>query len=402
MNGKYYHKTIFAFFYLTRYHGKCLKFGRNKGKAYSEKFVCPVCDWRVLINRELRRPRLEDLEEWLSQAFDLPLIADEIKLLEKIVNKGREFRKFVRPLVEGRIFDQLSLSEARFYLRKLEGAEILLVEELNMLRREVHRVNPIASSPPPPAEAYIPLVQKKPRSKQAKYEAENVSISPIETSTSPSSSSIVGSTAGTENLISPTKSFVSIQDTLTKDTSEEKLSIDSNQTLYRTLSLKVSPIPILGTHKISSGEANQPPFTSKDQVANVITGKIDKLSSDLALRELKESSSIVQSEIVESGKEHLENAVNDLGTELDNINDTGISGTIASTKNSSSTNENHNRKKDEKDEVAKERSNESWIDEHVVVKDQNIDKHTIDDKISNDFVISKNISDDKSPNGDAI
>jgi [histone H3]-trimethyl-L-lysine4 demethylase len=169
---------------LTRYHGKCLKFGRNKEKAYSEKFICPVCDWRVSINREAQRPRLEDLERWLKLADDLPLIPDEVIPLRNIVKNGIEFRNFVHPLIEGRIFDYSSLPEARFYLRKLEGAEILLVDELNMLRREVHRVNPIAASPPPPADTPRTLIQRKARSKQIKHETEVFSVSPVSTDAS--------------------------------------------------------------------------------------------------------------------------------------------------------------------------------------------------------------------------
>lgn len=163
---------------LTRYHGKCLKFGRNKGKAYSEKFVCPVCDWRVPITREAQRPRVEDLERWLNQAENLPLLPDEVSSLKNIVKKAREFRSALLPLLKGRIFDHTSLPEARFYLRKLEGAEVLLVDELNMLRREIHRLHPIAASPPPPADTPKTLVHRKPQSKQVKHEIEIFSVAP--------------------------------------------------------------------------------------------------------------------------------------------------------------------------------------------------------------------------------
>jgi hypothetical protein len=49
-------------------------------------------------------------------------------------------------------------------LRKLEGAEVLLLQELNFFRAEVHRLHPIAPSPPVPLEGevnYAPRVKRK-------------------------------------------------------------------------------------------------------------------------------------------------------------------------------------------------------------------------------------------------
>jgi histone demethylase JARID1 len=53
------------------------------------------------------------------------------------------------------------LTTQRFYLRKLEGAEILLAEEINFFRRELHKWAPVTTNPPP--EIQVSLSTRKPR-----------------------------------------------------------------------------------------------------------------------------------------------------------------------------------------------------------------------------------------------
>lgn len=53
------------------------------------------------------------------------------------------------------------LTTQRFYLRKLEGAEILLAEEINFFRMELHKWAPVAPEPPPKID--ISLSTRKPR-----------------------------------------------------------------------------------------------------------------------------------------------------------------------------------------------------------------------------------------------
>jgi len=53
------------------------------------------------------------------------------------------------------------LTTQRFYLRKLEGAEILLSDEINFFRQELHKWAPVAPVPPPILN--VSLSTRKPR-----------------------------------------------------------------------------------------------------------------------------------------------------------------------------------------------------------------------------------------------
>ena len=53
------------------------------------------------------------------------------------------------------------LTTQRFYLRKLEGAEILLSNEINFFRQELHKWAPVAPTPPPILQ--VSLSTRKPR-----------------------------------------------------------------------------------------------------------------------------------------------------------------------------------------------------------------------------------------------
>jgi histone demethylase JARID1 len=94
---------------------------------------------------------LEDLENWHADLEDLPFQPEEEDILNKIVGRARAFRDYLATTVManrdmGSTPDDLP--NQRFYLRKIEGAEVLLVEETNFLRSEVHKWAPVAPNPP--------------------------------------------------------------------------------------------------------------------------------------------------------------------------------------------------------------------------------------------------------------
>ena len=131
-----------------RYHGKCLKIARGKVKE-DEKYTCPICDWRVRIPRDAARPKLEDLQAWQDEIPMLPFQPDEEQLLEKIINNAQEFRQHVAPFCNPVMATAEEAETQRFYLRKIEGAEILLAYETNFFRQELHKWSPVAPEPPP-------------------------------------------------------------------------------------------------------------------------------------------------------------------------------------------------------------------------------------------------------------
>jgi histone demethylase JARID1 len=153
------------------YHGKCLKIARGKVKE-DDKYTCPVCDWRVKIPRDAARPKLEDLQIWLDELETLPFQPEEEQTLTSICDQGQAFRDFVKPYVEPSVPttpDDVTL--LRFYLRKIEGADILLSPETNFLRQELHRLAPVAPVAPPVIQ--MSMSTRKPRpTKQQKLMAQ--------------------------------------------------------------------------------------------------------------------------------------------------------------------------------------------------------------------------------------
>jgi len=152
------------------YHGKCLKIARGKVKE-DDKYTCPICDYRLRIPRDATRPKLEDLENWQAEIPDLPFQPEEEETLKNIIDHAIIFREHVRPFINPMLSNPDELSIQRFYLRKIEGAEILLTEETNFFRQELHRWAPVAPNPPPKLE--VSLSTRKPRpTKQQKLMAQ--------------------------------------------------------------------------------------------------------------------------------------------------------------------------------------------------------------------------------------
>ena len=114
-----------------------------------DKYTCPICDYRVKIPRDAARPKLEELIEWRNEIPRLPFIPDELDCLDRIIKTAQNFRHRMQPFTTRPGLTQAEVPVMRFYLRKIEGAEILLAHETNFFRTELHRWSPIAPDPPP-------------------------------------------------------------------------------------------------------------------------------------------------------------------------------------------------------------------------------------------------------------
>lgn len=144
----------------NRYHGKCLKIARGKVKE-DDKYTCPICDYRVKIPRDATRPKLEDLQLWQDELPTLPFQPEEEETLESLIEHGTKFRDYVAQYINPLMSSPDELTTQRFYLRKLEGAEILLSNEINFFRQELHKWAPVAPTPPPILQ--VSLSTRKPR-----------------------------------------------------------------------------------------------------------------------------------------------------------------------------------------------------------------------------------------------
>ena len=143
-----------------RYHGKCLKIARGKVKE-DDKYTCPICDYRVKIPRDATRPKLEDLQGWQDEIPALPFQPEEEETLDSLIDHGTRFRDYVAKYINPLMSSPDELTTQRFYLRKLEGAEILLSNEINFFRQELHKWAPVAPNPPPILQ--VSLSTRKPR-----------------------------------------------------------------------------------------------------------------------------------------------------------------------------------------------------------------------------------------------
>ena len=147
-----------------------MKIGKGKIKE-DEKYTCPICDHRLQIPRESDRPRLENFESWVQEAHCLPFIPEEFPLALKIADRARQFRMTMQPFLHSVGFTQAEVPIMRFYLRKIEGAELLLQPEHTFFQLELHKWHPIAPHPPTPIQ--VSKHTRKPRpTKQQKLLAE--------------------------------------------------------------------------------------------------------------------------------------------------------------------------------------------------------------------------------------
>lgn len=126
-----------------------------------DKYTCPICDWRLKIPRDAARPRLEDLVEWYDEIPNLPFQPEEEELLEKIIANAQQFRNHVAAYCNPVLSTRNEAETQRFYLRKIEGAEILLANETNFFRQELHKWSPVAPEAPPIIE--VSKSTRKPR-----------------------------------------------------------------------------------------------------------------------------------------------------------------------------------------------------------------------------------------------
>ncbi|KAH7191878.1 PLU-1-like protein-domain-containing protein [Fusarium flagelliforme] len=130
------------------YHYKCLKIARGKVKE-DENYTCPICDWRMKIPRDASRPKLEDLVSLAEDMKQLPFQPDEEEVLMKIIENAENFRQHIARYCSGLLATEAEVETQRFYLRKIEGAEVLLAYETNFFRQELHKYSPVAPDPPP-------------------------------------------------------------------------------------------------------------------------------------------------------------------------------------------------------------------------------------------------------------
>lgn len=118
------------------------------------------------IPRDAARPKLEDLIDWQAEIPELPFQPEEEQILESIVDKATAFRDFIRSFTQSTCTTAEEVPTQIFYLRKIEGAEVLLTYETNYFRQEIHRWAPVAPEPPPILEQSLSTRKPRPTKQQ--------------------------------------------------------------------------------------------------------------------------------------------------------------------------------------------------------------------------------------------
>jgi histone demethylase JARID1 len=113
------------------------------------------------IPRDASRPKLEDLVSLVDEIATLPFQPEEEDLLRQIIDNAQGFRDHIARFCNNIISTEAEVETQRFYLRKIEGAEVLLAYETNYFRQELHKWCPVAPEAPPILE--VSLSTRKPR-----------------------------------------------------------------------------------------------------------------------------------------------------------------------------------------------------------------------------------------------
>lgn len=142
-----------------------MKIARGKVKEF-DKYTCPICDWRQKIPRDAARPKLEDLLDWQAEIATLPFQPDEEGVLDSIVNQATAFRDFLQGFTNAACTTTEEVPTLIFYLRKIEGAEVLLTYETNFFRQEIHKWAPVAPEPPPILDQSLSTRKPRPTKQQ--------------------------------------------------------------------------------------------------------------------------------------------------------------------------------------------------------------------------------------------
>jgi histone demethylase JARID1 len=106
------------------------------------------------------------LQDWQAEIAGLPFQPDEEEVLDSIVGKATAFRDFLHGFSNAACTTTEEVPTLIFYLRKIEGAEVLLAYETNFFRQEIHKWAPVAPQAPPILEQSLSTRKPRPTKQQ--------------------------------------------------------------------------------------------------------------------------------------------------------------------------------------------------------------------------------------------
>jgi histone demethylase JARID1 len=96
----------------------------------------------------------------------LPFQPDEEEVLDRIIHQATAFRDFLHGFTNAACTTTEEVPTLIFYLRKIEGAEVLLAYETNFFRQEIHKWAPVAPEAPPILEQSLSTRKPRPTKQQ--------------------------------------------------------------------------------------------------------------------------------------------------------------------------------------------------------------------------------------------
>jgi hypothetical protein len=112
------------------YHCPCLKITKREARKLT--YICPICDLSKPVPRKGAFPSIDQLESIVLAARTLNFVPTELPLLDQILSSVRNLQYAAQQYLMKNQFHKTDVSVIKFYLRKLEGCDIMLPEVIKL------------------------------------------------------------------------------------------------------------------------------------------------------------------------------------------------------------------------------------------------------------------------------
>ncbi|ODV91226.1 hypothetical protein CANCADRAFT_31936 [Tortispora caseinolytica NRRL Y-17796] len=134
------------------YHVKCVGTSRKEVQAKQGTFQCPVCDWRMDLQRGAKSPTYDFIRSWHQEMLTLRCRPSSAPLLSKLVALSESSVITIRNAISDAAAKS-DLTKAKLILRRMLGCGVFFVPEFNEIRRLIHQLSKDTEIP-------MPLVNK--------------------------------------------------------------------------------------------------------------------------------------------------------------------------------------------------------------------------------------------------
>ncbi|KAF9392436.1 hypothetical protein CPB97_001625 [Podila verticillata] len=123
------------------YHGTCVRVTKREASSKSN-YICPVCNLSITIRRDNHRPTLGQLAAAYTEGHSLHFSTVNVPALGGIVAQATQFMEKVDRFLQRESITLADIKQVKGFLRKVEGLDIDLVRERDVLRNHILRLIP--------------------------------------------------------------------------------------------------------------------------------------------------------------------------------------------------------------------------------------------------------------------